>query len=473
MPLPTPDQLRDLSRDELIAVILVLMEQVRQLTETVEQLTDTVAQLRAENEQLKHPPTSSRNSSQPPARDWKADNPTGQQARRKRRGAQPGHAKAERALVEKPDQVIEARVLTCTGCGADLQAVTPERVLRRQVTELPILKPVVIETRQHEVCCPVCELRQRGALPSGLEAGRWCGPRLEALVTYLHQVHHVGFERLQTVLLDVFGIALSLGGEVAVVERAGVAAEPEAAAIGEQVRASAVIQSDETSCRVNGHNHWEWVFVSLAGIYHLIRRSRGQDVIDAFMGERRAAVWLSDCWKPQLNAPADEHQLCLPHQIRALQGVMERRPRLRWAREMQTVFRTAIHLGHRREELTAVGFQRQRTQLERRLDRLLARSITGLGANLLERYRTHRAHLFVFLHRTDVPADNNASERALRPSVIHRKVMGSFRSEWGAQAYAALATVLDTAKRKGDNLFQKLVVLMGQPILHYLQPSTP
>jgi hypothetical protein len=48
--------------------------------------------------------------------------------------------------------------------------------------------------------------------------------------------------------------------------------------------------------------------------------------------------------------------------------------------------------------------------------------------------------------------------------------MGSFRSEWGAHAYAALATVLDTAKRAGVNLFQKLVSLMGQPILHYLAP---
>jgi hypothetical protein len=84
-------------------------------------------------------------------------------------------------------------------------------------------------------------------------------------------------------------------------------------------------------------------------------------------------------------------------------------------------------------------------------------------------------HLFISrsVQRTDVPADNNACERALRPSVIHRKVMGSFRSEWGAQAYAALATVLDTAKHKGDNLFQKLVAWMGQPILHDLQPSTP
>ncbi len=465
MPLPTPEQLQDLSRDELIAAILVLMEQVRQLTETVEQLG-------AENERLKHPPTSSQNSSQPPSRDWKANTPIGRRSRRKKRGAQPGHAKAMRALVEQPDQVIEAGVTTCAGCGADLQAVTPERVLRRQVTELPLLKPVVIETRQHDVCCPVCQLRQRGQLPVGLEADRWCGPRLEALVTYFHQVHHVGFERLQGILQDIFGVSLSLGGEVAVVERAGGAAAPEAAAIGEQVQASAVIQSDETSSRVNGRNYWEWVFVSVAGIYHLIRQSRGQDVIDAFMGERRAQVWLSDCWKPQLAAPAAEHQLCLPHQIRALQGLIDRRPRLRWAREMQTLFRTAIHLNHRRDGLTPRGFRRQVTCLERRLDRLLQRSFTGPGTNLFDRYRTHRAHLFVFLHRTDVSPDNNACERALRPSVIHRKVMGSFRSEWGAQAYAALATVLDTAKRKGDNLFQKLVTLMGQPILHYLQPST-
>jgi hypothetical protein len=81
------------------------------------------------------------------------------------------------------------------------------------------------------------------------------------------------------------------------------------------------------------------------------------------------------------------------------------------------------------------------------LDRLLERSFTGLGTNLLDRYRTYRAHLFVFLHRADVPADNNACARARRPSVIHRKVMGSFRSEWGAQAYAALSVGTDSHRR--------------------------
>jgi transposase len=454
--------LRDLSQEEMIALIQRLFEEVRRL-ET------EVRALREEVEQYKKPPTTSQNSSQPPSRDWKADHP--QRKRRKKVGAKPGHAKAERPLVDNPEKVVEVWVEACAQCGTGLLDQAPERVIRRQVAELPEIKPVVIETRQYEVRCPGCQRLHRGALPEGLEASRRFGPRLEALVTYLHHEHHLGFERLCRVMRDVFGTSLSEGGAVAIVERAGQAAQPEAQAIGERARQSAVMASDETSARVHGRNHWEWVFIGNGGEYHLIRRSRGQDVIDEFMAEYRAEVWLSDCWKPQLNAPADQHQLCLPHQVRALQGLLDKRPQLAWAREMQTLFRTAMHLGKRREILTARGYRRQVAVMERRLDRLLARRVSGVGANLLDRYRTHRAHLLVFLHRPDVPSDNNACERALRPSVIHRKVMGSFRSDWGAQAYAALATVLNTAKRAGENVFQKLIDLMGAPVLHFLQPS--
>lgn len=450
------DSLRDLTREDLIELILHLAEEIRRLQEEITA--------------LKKPRTTSRNSSQPPSRDWKSNRPARKSGQR--RGARPGHAKAERPLVENPDTVVEARVTACAKCGTDLSAVAPQRTLRRQITELPEIKPVVIETRQDEVVCPCCQHLQRGVLPEGLEATRQFGPRLEGLITYFHHEQHMGFERLQTVLQDVLGISLSEGGAVAVLERAGEAAQPEAEAIGDQVRQSKVIGSDETSARVQGGNQWEWVFQSPVGEYHLIVPSRGQDVIDAFMGDHRAEVWNSDCWKPQLNAPADRHQLCIPHQIRALQKLIDERPRLRWAQEVQDLFRRAVHLWHRRDELTARGFQAQVTRLEQRLDELLQRRVTGRWAvNLLDRFRTHREHLFVFLHRPDVPPDNNACERALRPSVIHRKVMGSFRSEWGPRAYAALATVLNTAKRAGQNVFQKLVSLMGKPILHYLDPQ--
>ncbi|NOH04098.1 MAG: hypothetical protein HND47_20075 [Chloroflexi bacterium] len=47
-------------------------------------------------------------------------------------------------------------------------------------------------------------------------------------------------------------MTLSKGGAVSIVARAGKAAESEAEAIGEQVRQSKVIGSDETSARVQG-----------------------------------------------------------------------------------------------------------------------------------------------------------------------------------------------------------------------------
>jgi transposase len=70
-----------------------------------------------------------------------------------------------------------------------------------------------------------------------------------------------------------------------------------------------------------------------------------------------------------------------------------------------------------------------------------------------------------------VPPDHNACERALRPSVIHRKVTNGFRSEWAAKADAALETVLETGQRQGRRVFEVLVELMGKPVLHFLDTS--
>ena len=448
MLLETPkSKIEEKSREELIAIIHELM---------------------AEIERLKGGRTNSQNSSQPPSRDFKPD-VIKKRKRRKKIGAKAGHKKAERPLVDNPNKVIEVWAESCPRCQVSLLDQVPERTIRRQVTELPEVKPVVIETRQYEVRCPCCQQLRHGKLPDGLEAGRQFGPRLEATVTSLHHEHHLGYERVVQVCEEILGVALSKGGAVSIVERAGKVAEREAEAIGEQVRQSKVIGSDETSARVHGQNWWEWVFVGADCEYHLIVSSRGQSVIETFMREREAEVWVCDCWKAQLNAPAKMHQICLAHQIRNLQGLIEKRPRLQWAQDMQTLFRKAIHLGKRRAQLTEEGFARQVAILERRLKQLLQRTFRGLGANLLKRYRKYRDALFVFLYRTDVPAHNNACERALRPSVIHRKVMGSFRSDWGPQGYAALATVLNTAKRHGLSAFQKLVALMGPPVLPFLE----
>jgi len=445
-----PD-IEELSREELIAMIYELLGKIHDLEEKL---------------RLKPTPTTSKNSSQPPARDFKVEKK--KRKRKRRKGARPGHEKQERALVDNPSKVIEVYVGNCSNCHLNLLDQVPVRTIRRQISELPEIQPVVIETRQHEVICPCCGERQSGELPTGLEGGRYFGPRLEAMVTILHHEHHIGFERLIQICGEICHLPLSEGGAVAIVQRAGQAVQGDAEAIGAQVRQSKVIGSDETSARVQGRNYWQWVFVGDSREYHMIVPSRGYEVIETFMRECEAEVWVCDCWKAQLNAPAKTCQICLAHQIRNLQGLIDRRPRLAWAREMQALFRQAIHLGNRREQMTERGYQRQVAMIQKQSERLLKRTFSGVGRNLLDRYRKYRNSLFVFLDRNDVPADNNACERALRPSVVHRKVMGSFRSEWGARAYASLATVLNTAKRNGESAFQKLVQLMGTPVLPFL-----
>ena len=449
-------KIEELSREELITLIYEMVKKI--------------SELETEIACSKQPSTTSRNSSQPPSRDFKTEKK--KRTRNRKKGAKPGHEKQERQLVENPNKVLEVYVGNCKSCHLNLLDQVPVQIIRRQVTELPEIKPVVIETRQYVVKCPCCGERQQGQLPEGLEAGRYFGPRLEATVTNLHHEHHIGYKRLCQICDELFGLGLSAGGAVSIVERAGKLAESEAEAIGGQVRQSKVIGSDETSARVHGRNYWQWVFVGDHCEYHRIVPSRGYDLIEKFMQACEAEVWVCDCWKAQLNAPAKMCQICLAHQIRNLQGLIDKRPRLAWAREMQVLFRKAIHLRNRQEKITKRGYQRQVAIIEMKLEQLLKRTFKGLGYNLLGRYRKYRNSLFIFLHRTDVPAHNNACERALRPSVIHRKVLGSFRSDWGAQAYAAWVTVLNTAKRNGHSAFQKLVQLMGTPVLPFLtQPA--
>lgn len=241
---------------------------------------------RLEAERLKRPPPTSRNSSQPPSRDTA---PTGgcrcqkpnvpARKRRRHRRAKAGHPKADRSLVDNPTQVVKRHPSTCTRCGHDLQGVAPARTVQRQITELPEIKPVVIETRQHDVTCPGCGHTERGRLSLGLEAERQFGPRLEATVAYLQYQQHLSHERTQATMTDVFGITLSEGGQACIVERAGLAAQAQANALRDEIRQSAVIGSDERGVRADGRNWWEWVFVSApAARFQLSRAIRSYPI---------------------------------------------------------------------------------------------------------------------------------------------------------------------------------------------------
>ena len=463
------DALAGLSREELLALLAeqaeVIGRQREELAEreaAIERRDEQIRALEEELAQFRRPAKTPANSSMPPSRGQQANRVAG---RRRKPGPKRGHVGVSRVR-SVPDVVIECRPSTCAGCGEALPQLGGRRVGRSQVVELPPVRPVVIEGRQYAVTCAHCGVQTTGTYPAGLEPRRTFGPRLEALLSYLHERQHVGHERLVEICRDVIGLAISRGGVENALQRLVERARPAYAAIRETVRGSPVINSDETGARVAGRTHYHWVFQTPVASYHVIAASRGGDVIEAFLQGVEPEVWGSDLWAPQMLTRAGAHQVCMSHQERDLTFAVEvdtGEARL-WAIGLRHVFGRAIRLHHERGQVTAETFARRRLLIENATDRLVFDRYVAPkteAARLQKRYRLHRDSLYVFLERDDVEPTNNSSERDLRPSVIHRKVIGGFRSAWGAEASAIRSSILTTARKQGQNLLDAFRAVAG------------
>jgi transposase len=105
--------------------------------------------------------------------------------------------------------------------------------------------------------------------------------------------------------------------------------------------------------------------------------------------------------------------------------------------------------------------------LDRDLDAIMALAPESQhGKRLRKRYAKVRGSLFTFLEHPEVAPDNNSSERELRPTATYRKVTGGFRSDWGADLFAGIKSVIGTAARHGIDAYAAILnTLRGQSVL--------
>ena len=339
--------------------------------------------------------------------------------------------------------------------------------------ELPSVRPDVTRVRLFGGRCACCGERAVAPAPDGLEPGSPFGRSVEGLVVYLHYAQAIGFERLRMLMGEVFGLGISEGAISNILARAQAPLVAAAAAIAAQVTASAVVASDETSVPANspgelrgvtGETWWEWVFVTAICVLHVIRPSRGAAVVRALFGAQRPRVWVSDSFGSQ-RGHAHQWQVCPAHLLRDAQYTIDCGA-AGFSAPFKRLLLRAVAIGRRRDRLRVTTLEQYRADLDRRLDRVLALPQCGeAAARLRRRIARDREHLFVFVTDRDVPAANNISERALRPSVIFRKVTNArkwlrhfagFRSEWGVDTHAAFRSVVSTAKANGGSVLNDL-----------------
>jgi transposase len=448
-----PERIDSLDADSLKGLVLslvakldVLVEQNRALLARIDELQQQNKTLLARIAELEggagKPPKTPENSSLPPSRGQKANAAEGEKKGRKGR---PGVA---RELCANPDVTRDIFAERCD-CGGKVAAGGQALAHAYDHIELPPIRPVTTRINLHSGDCSCCGKTVTAAPPADMPPGSPFGPGIVALVAYLHGCQMVSYARLVEMLDGLFGLKVSEGAIANMLARA---AKPFAAAadkIAAEVRKAEVIASDETSARVKGLTWWQWTFGCATAVYHLIAPTRGKCVPTDFLAGARPKMWLSDRLPAQLRH-AEEHQFCLAHLIRDAQYAIDHGDTV-FAPAFKALLQDACAVGRRRPDLADATIAAHRRRLERQLERLLALKPTDAeGRKLRDAVALDcRDKLLVFLKRRDAEPTNNESERALRPSVIFRRVTNGFRSLWGAKLYADLRSIVETGRRNG------------------------
>jgi transposase len=438
-----------------------LLSQNKELQETVRHLREEIALLKNGR--------NSKTSSTAPSQDINRSN--AQSLRKisgKKSGGQQGHPGHTLSMSATPDKVIAHLPERCK-CGCNLEKVLSSGQTRRQVVDIPPIKPAYTEHRSVHKVCPECGRINTGAYPEGVTAPIQYGSNVHSVVSYMSVYQHLPYKRMVTFFKDMFSLPISEGSIDHILETMSAKAEVAYKAIQERIIQSEVVGSDETGCRVNGQKHWFHVWQNHMLTLIVSFASRGHRVIEEyFPGGFLHSFYVSDCWASQLKTKAKAHQLCIAHLLRELLN-FEKSLQDSWSVKMKDLLYRAIAL---KRTLLAGDYQNPPEEvalLNSELDALLAVDAVGFHRKeqaFIHRLRKHRQSIFTFLIYPNVPPDNNGSERAIRNVKIKTKVSGQFRNPEGkgAERFARIRSVIDTTRKNGQEVFFALKCLANIPV---------
>lgn len=382
--------------------------------------------------------------------------------RRRKGGARKGH-KGHGWKKRVPDEEVELPAPErCPCCGGELvdPPFAPEET--REVVSAPPAKARVRRYRVHVKYCPRCAKPVRPRINGVLPGCRHDNSLLAraAVDTYFHGI-------------PAGTVARRLGVDKGTLLQAFVrVAKKLEAAVGrllETIRSSPLAQGDESPWRTDGNNGYCWVFIAGNAIVYRCGVSRASSVAKDALGEDYRGLFLSDRYAGYGFIACRAY--CLEHLRRdALQLAEDDTGSAEcaaYAAQIVPLLSEIMKLrrlhGHDPGAYRAAALDAARR---------LWRIVTAPSAD--EAVQQHK-NLFLdfrlrpwqWLAGPQVPADNNRSEREIRPVAIARKVSHGSQSERGAKTRGTFMSILHTLAAcradPGERLERALDTLAGNP----------
>jgi uncharacterized small protein (DUF1192 family) len=478
--MPTLQELAQLGRQALLAFLAQLFTDFAALKARVGELLAEVATLTAKIATLTAEIATLKSQLEQKARDAKrsaAPFSKGQhKAHPKPPGRKPGQGHFTFRVLPPPTEwtapPIEVRLPdpVCPCCGDALQEA---RVDFAAITDLPPPpKPIVQPYRVWVYRCPTCDTTVRAPHPDlapdqfGATAHRM-GPRVMAAAHATHYGLGVPVRKVPAILRLYTGVQLT---QSAITQDA---LRRSAGPIGQRyqdlrdgIPKSDVVYTDDTGWRVGGERAHLMIFETDTATVFQVRPQHRNEEVREVIGEDYPGVMVTDRG-PSYDAQeldAVKQQKCIPHALRSINAVLETKPgRARhFGIRLKALLKQGLHLWHEYHDHDGhlVDFAARAEQLRSEVTHhLRPRQLGDLdNQRLLNQFGWHhdRGNLLRFLEDPRIEPTNNRSERGLRFAVIQRKVSQCSKTEVGAKAFAAFASVIKTAMRQGKDVVEWL-----------------
>ena len=454
-----------------------LLEERKEFLERIKSLEEQVGKSEEKAKQ------NSKNSSQPPSQD-PLDTPKEPQKSKttKKRGGQPGHKKFSQPLfeVEKCQEVVKHYPTKCKCCGDLLNQNLVSAINRHQYLELPKIELEIIEHQVYQLKCSTCGTQTLGKLPDDVPKSHY-RERLSAFIARLRCEYHLSYQKVQDFLKDFPGCRISIGQIRRLSQEMNESLAVPVQEAQTYLHQQPVLGSDETSfSQRNGDKNnpqqikgWLWVLVSPSVTYFQVILSRSQKAAQEMLGEVREdmPIVITDRYGGYNWIPLKYRQICWAHLKRDFTAISERvgasgevgRALLY---QLNRVFRWwhRFREGLLSYELFCEAVGRLRDSMRRLLEEVGSYPIEKKDKSLWAKtVRTCREilkveeALWTFVHTPGVEPTNNASEQALRPAVIWRRISYGSQSETGSQFVARMLTVVTSLRKQNRSVFEFLV----------------
>jgi transposase len=432
---------------------------------TIKQLQELNEQLRRENELLKakiielearlaqyenaHTPPSLRRG-----RNRKKDQDKNDKGKP---GQKIGHKGVTRPYAP-PDRQVEVTMDRCPDCGSDLDA--PFRIDSKIIEEIPEPQPVIVtEYKIAHYICSYCRKEVAAKDPGCPHEGKF-GNNVIAQATLLKYEDRIPHRKIHDAMMRQFGLKISPATILDLTRRAADAVQSEYDAILNKIRGAPILYVDETSISVQGEKHWIWTFSTPLESFFVIRKSRGMKVLTEVLTRRFKGIIVCDGWKSYAGF-TNRLQRCWAHLLRESKEIAEK-------------FEEAIPLHKALKELYEILTNALESDPPPEVRRYLCHLAREALRNwTLKEYSVEKVRKFIgkinngfeywftFIIHPRVEPTNNRAERALRPHVVLRKILGTLRNEKGTSIHERIMTTLATWGQKGLNSLQMLTAKLA------------